>query len=100
MQNVRGLAGSFFFFDEMGRILERDKKELSHKPSSEEVRAGIHRFQKFGHFGTIYSLSQVLHKPFEQVLEMDYDTVFTTLWYQSEQASYGKALNKIINEKK
>jgi hypothetical protein len=100
LQDRGSLPNSLFFFEQLSQILAIEKEKLSYDPTPEEVRAGISRFGKFKEFGTIYTLSKSLNKDYEEVLQMDYNTVFLTLWYEREQSEYQRSLNKVMSQKK
>lgn len=93
----------FAFFNyckaEIERITEMESNALAYTPTTDEERAGIDRFNKFGYLTAIDSLAggDVLKWP--EIRNIEYETAFTKLMIDKERSDFDKALFKIQSSK-
>lgn len=88
-----------FFFKQVHDAIEKEKKELATKPTSEQVRAGINMFDQFGINNTIDSMAHGDALKYEQVLKLQYSVVFLKLKRTKVETKFKNNYQKIMNEK-
>lgn len=89
-----------YYIGQLGEILETEKNTLDRKPTSEQRRAGIERFNKYGMFNIVDALAKGDVLKWEQVLELDYNTVYLKLLKEKDESIFQEAYTKIMQPKK
>lgn len=93
----------FAFFNyckaEIERITEMESNALAYTPTTDEERAGIDRFNKFGYLTAIDSLAGGNVLKWAEIRNIEYETAFTKLMIDKEKSEFDKALFKIQSSK-
>ena len=89
-----------YYIGQLGEILETEKNTLDRKPTGEQRRAGIERFNKYGMFNIVDALAKGDVLKWEQVLELDYNTVYLKLLKEKDESIFQEAYTKIMQTKK
>jgi len=90
-----------------GKLLSEKLKKLNESESkipspvyeSEELRAGIKDFAKYGVFGLVRGIALRHHCKMEEVYQWPYNSVILELRYSAEESAYQRKLNRILNKK-
>lgn len=87
-----------YVLEKLKTLNERDKKQLKSEITHEQKRAGIDMFNDLGDFNTINMIAGGDVTKYDEVLRIDYNTIFNKLYHIKISAKFDKALNKILNE--
>src|SRR5690606_11900479 len=68
-----------FLLNQVDEIVELEKL-LDHKPTNEQVRAGIKNFNVLGDFNTIDMLADGDPLKYDSILKLPYNTIFNKLY--------------------
>lgn len=92
----------FGYFNYLQHGLERIAKMeelLNYEPTSEEMRAGIEEFNKFGVFVTIDRLAGGDPLKYEAITKMPYNIIYSKLLLSKTDSEFQKRYEKIISDK-
>jgi hypothetical protein len=89
-----------YFFDQMHKVVEREVNELTTQATGEQMRAGIDMFDQFGVNNTIDALAGGDILKYDEVLMMDYNTVFLKLKRMKLENKFNKNYQQIMQAKK
>lgn len=87
------------YIEQLKKILDREKKVLSSEPTSDQVMAGIDRFDKFGVINTINAVAKEYNQTWEQVEREDYNTVFTKLALSKTNRAFQNDYREVMKRK-
>ena len=79
--------------------LEIESKVLRSSYTSEQIRAGIMMFDQYKHMNIVKALAGGDILKYNDVLMLDYNTVFLHLRMSKTESDYQKAYNKIMSKK-
>lgn len=90
-----------------GQVISEQLKQLQKSeekippPSyeSEELRAGIKEFSKYGVWGVVRGIALRHHCTMEDVYKWSYNSVLLELRYSAEENAYQRKLNRILSKK-
>lgn len=81
--------------------IERESKELSSKPSADEVAAGIHQLtNRTGYMATLVALGEKFGCDPDEVLGWKYGKVFNILLVNKENAEFSRRYSDVLSKKK
>lgn len=80
---------------ELKRWTEIEKKVLSSQPTPEQIRAGIDMFNQLGEFNSIDMLAQGKPWRYNEILNLDYSTIFNKLLKINLSATFERNLNDL-----
>lgn len=86
--------------DQLKKMAESEAKIPSPDYESEEIRAGIKNFSKYGVWGVVRGIALRHGCKIEDVYKWSYNSVLLELKYSSEESAYQRKLNRILNPKK
>jgi hypothetical protein len=78
--------------------LAKFRNEWLASDETELLEAGGKTLEKYGEFNLVYTLAGGDPTKFEQVLDVDYITILTTLRYNKDVEKVRKKMNKNLNE--
>ena len=85
---------------EISLINEIEEAALSYYPTSDEHRAGVERFAKYGYMMPIDSLAGGDVLKYELIKKVPYEVAFTKLSMEKDRADFDKALFEIRKPRK
>ena len=85
--------------EQLTKLNESEQKIPSPQYESEELRAGIKEFSKYGIFGLVRGIALRHHCTMEDVYRWSYNSVILELRYSAEESAYQRKLNKILSKK-
>jgi hypothetical protein len=90
---------SFFNYckEEIMTITEREEKALGYTPSSDEVRAGIDRFNKYGYLLSIDSLARGDVFKWKEARDLEYEVAFSKLMIDKDHNDFDRELFRVQN---
>lgn len=88
-----------YLLSELDRINLIESELLGYTPNSEEIQAGIDRFEKFGSYGQLRKLAGDDITKLEEVKSLKYSHCLLELHYQKEEFEYTSRLNDIRYKK-
>lgn len=95
MQYVMGVIDGIRYW------IDRESKELSSKPSADEVAAGINLLSKrTGYMATLVALGEKFGCDPDEVLEWKYGKVFNILLVNKENADFSRRYREVLSKKK
>lgn len=81
--------------------IDRESKELSSKPSADEVAAGINLLSKrTGYMATLVALGEKFGCDPDEVLGWKYGKVFNILLVNKENADFSRRYREVLSKKK
>ena len=83
---------------ELKRWSDIEKKVLSSKPTPEQIRAGIDMFNQLGEFNSLDMLAEGKPWRYNDILNMDYSTIFNKLLKINLSATFERNLNDLKNK--
>lgn len=86
-------------YSQLSKINELEAVKLRHVPTSEQRRAGIEKFDQFGIMNVVDSLAGGDILKYEQVLKIDYNTVFMKMLRSKVESDFQRRYSKIMNGK-
>ncbi len=87
-------------YKQLDEINKKESIALKFNPTPEQRRAGIDKFNQFGANNTIDALAGGDILKYEQILKIDYNTIFVKLYRSKIEHDYEKKYSKIMSEKK
>jgi len=85
--------------DQLNKLRESEEKIPSPQYESEELRAGIKDFAKYGVFGLVRGIALRYGCKIEEIYNWSYNSVLLELRYSSEESAYQRKLNRILSKK-
>lgn len=85
--------------EQLTKLNESEQKIPSPQYESEELRAGIKEFSKYGIFGLVRGIALRHHCKMEDVYKWSYNSVILELRYSADESAYQRKLNRILNKK-
>ena len=95
---IYGLALNII--NQLKRILEVEHENLSVKPTSEQLQAGVDMFDKFGVMNTVKALALGNILNYEKILKIDYNTVYLHLWMAKTDHDFQENYRRILEHKR
>lgn len=86
--------------EQLKKLSESEAKIPSPEYESEELRAGIKNFAKYGVWGVVRGIALRHGCRMEDVYSWSYNKVLLELKYSAEESAYQRRLNRILNPKK
>lgn len=80
--------------------MDKESKTLGTKYSSDEIKAGFKKIEQFGIMNTIISIAERFNYKFDEVLELDYATVYIIIYRDKVNSEIQKKYYEILNRKK
>ncbi len=87
------------YLDQLNHLNETWSKQMPGSTTSEEIRAGVDKFNYFGRWGTVYRLAGSDLTKIEKVWKMPYREVYQACLYNYTQSNFEKRLNEIHSKK-
>lgn len=87
-------------FNQLVEINKRESETLSSKPTAEQQRAGISSFNMFGIINTVDALAEGKLWRYEDVLKMDYNTIYAKMLRNKTESVYQENYRKIMSKGK
>lgn len=85
--------------DQLSELRKSEEKIPDPSYESEELRAGIKDFAKYGIFGLVRGIALRHHCRMEDVYKWTYNSVLLELKYSADENAYQRKLNKILAKK-
>ncbi len=86
--------------NQIKEILSKEKETLSAKYTSDELRAGFKKIDQFGIMNTIIAIAERFNYKFDEVLELDYVTVYIIMYRDKVKNDIQKKYYEILSKKK
>lgn len=86
-------------YKQLAEVHKWEKENLNFKATTEQMRAGIDKFNQFGRTNTIDTLANGDLLKYEDVLKMDVNTVLTKLKRMKIEGDYQRNYSQIMSEK-
>lgn len=90
LEEARPIA--LYFREQLETFFDKYKKLTEFKPTSEQVQAGISRFEKYGFFTTLHALAKGDVLKYDSILQQKASIVYQTLVIDYENSDYAKQL--------
>ena len=94
------LSAAKIISDQLISLKKSEEKIQSPEYESEELRAGIKDFSKYGVFGLVRGIALRHHCTFEDVYRWPYNSVLLELRISADENAYQRRLNRILSSKK
>lgn len=88
------------YLNQLNELLKVESEQLSNEDNAEQKRAGIDMFEEFGAMNTVNALAGGDILKYNEVLKMDYNTVFVKLKMSKVERIFQENYNKILSKKK
>jgi hypothetical protein len=88
-------SAAFAYIEQLTQILEDEEKTLSSEPDQEQVEAGVRMFEQFGVMNTIKALANNDVTKYDDVLKIEYNTIFVTMRMNKTQKDFNENYRKI-----
>jgi len=92
-------ATAICYIKQMKKILEEEAEELSSTPDAEQEMAGVGMFKRFGIMNTIKALANNDVTKYAEVLEIEYNTIFTHMRMNKVQNDFNDNYRKVLEQK-
>ena len=86
-------------YKQLKRIVDTEREEIVAKPTAEQIRAGIAMFDVFGVNNTIDALAGGDVLKYNDILRLDYNTIFVKLKRNKLESTFKNNYSKIMNNK-
>ena len=86
--------------DQLIELQRSEEKIPTPQYESEEIRAGIKDFAKYGIFGLVRGIAMRHHCKMEDVYSWPYNSVLLELRISADENAYQRKLNRILSKKK
>ncbi len=87
-------------YKQLGVYQKRERDELDYKPTNEQIRAGIDKFNQFKRANTIDILAGGDLLKWEEILELDVNSVHLKLKMKRQEGIFNKNYHSIMSEKR
>ena len=87
------------YLEQIQSVLELEAEHLSSKPTSEQQRAGLDMFDEFGIMNTVNALANGDILKYDEVMKIDYNTVFIKLKMSKFERIFNENYSKIMAKK-
>jgi hypothetical protein len=94
------LSAAKIISDQLIALKKSEEKIQAPSYESEELRAGIKDFSKYGVFGLVRGIALRHHCTFEDVYRWPYNSVLLELRISADENAYQRRLNRILSSKK
>jgi hypothetical protein len=94
------LSAAKIISDQLILLKKSEDKIQSPEYESDELRAGIKDFSKYGTFGLVRGIALRHHCTMEDVYRWPYNSVLLELRISADENSYQRRLNRILSKKK
>lgn len=89
-----------FFFQQLDSFYEKFKRLKDYKPESDEILAGVNRFDRYKSFNTLKFLAREMGKTYDEILHLTASEIYMTLIHDMDTSLYMRDLRKIKEMKK
>ena len=80
--------------------MDKESKTLGAKYTSDELKAGFKKIEQFGIMNTIIAIAERFNYKFDEVLELDYATVYIIMYRDKVNNAIQKKYHEILSKKK
>jgi hypothetical protein len=87
------------YLEQIQAVLELEAEHLSSKPTNEQQRAGLDMFDEFGIMNTVNALANGDILKYDEVMKIDYNTVFIKLKMSKFERIFNENYSKIMAKK-
>ena len=88
------------YVNQLTEIVKKENETLVVAPTSEQVRAGLNMFDEFGVMNTIRALADGDILKYENILKLDYNSVYLHLRMSKCETIFQRNYQKIMSKKK